>query len=45
MKYRVIAVDDQPDNLLVLEHYLGNDYALTTFRQGQALIDFFEAGG
>ena len=45
MKYRVIAVDDQPDNLLVLEHYLGNDYALTTFRQGQALIDYFEAGG
>jgi putative two-component system response regulator len=45
VKYRVIAVDDQPDNLLVLEHYLGNDYALTTFRQGQALIDYFEAGG
>ena len=45
MKYRVIAVDDQPDNLLVLEHYLGNDYALTTFRQGQALIDYFETGG
>ena len=45
MKYRVIAVDDQPDNLLVLEHYLGSDYALTTFRQGQALIDYFETGG
>ena len=45
MKFRVIAVDDQPDNLLVLEHYLGNDYALTTFRRGQELIDYFAAGG
>lgn len=45
MKAKVIAVDDQPDNLLVLEHYLGDDYALTTFSRGQDLLDYFEAGG
>ena len=45
MKPTVIAVDDQPDNLLVLEHYLGDDYALTTFDRGQDLVDYFESGG
>ena len=45
MKFRVIAVDDQPDNLLVLEHHLGQDYDVTTFGQGQQLIDYFESGG
>ncbi len=45
MKAKVIAVDDQPDNLLVLEHYLGDNYALTAFGRGQDLIDYFEAGG
>ena len=45
MKFRIIAVDDQPDNLLVLEHYLGSDYDLTTFRRGQEMVDYFESGG
>ena len=45
MTYRVIAVDDQPDNLLILEDYLGRDYAVTTFGRGQQLIDYFTAGG
>ena len=45
MTYRVIAVDDQPDNLLILEDYLGRDYAVTTFSRGQQLIDYFSGGG
>ncbi|MFT3848785.1 MAG: response regulator [Propionivibrio sp.] len=45
MTYRVIAVDDQPDNLLILEDYLGRDYGVTTFGRGQQLIDYFTAGG
>lgn len=45
MSYRVIAVDDQPDNLLILEDYLGRDYVVTTFGRGQQLIDYFTAGG
>lgn len=45
MKSRVIAVDDQPDNLLILEHYLGDHYALATFSRGQDLLDYFESGG
>jgi putative two-component system response regulator len=45
MKFRVIAVDDQPDNLLVLEDYLGNDYAVTTFSRGQDMVRYFESGG
>jgi putative two-component system response regulator len=45
MKFRVIAVDDQPDNLLVLEDYLSNDYAVTTFSRGQDMVDYFESGG
>ena len=45
MKSRILIVDDQPDNLLVLEDFLCPDYAVTTFSEGQALIDFFNAGG
>lgn len=45
MTFRIVAVDDQPDNLLVLEHYLGNDYAVTTFSRGQDLVGYFESGG
>ena len=45
MSYRVIAVDDQPDNLLILEDYLGRDYAVMTFGRGQQLIDYFTSGG
>ncbi len=45
MKYTIVAVDDQPDNLLVLEDCLGTDYAITTFNRGQDLLDYFEAGG
>src|SRR5512145_1466612 len=45
MKSRVIVVDDQPDNLLILEDFLCADYAVTTFRRGQALIEYFESGG
>ena len=45
MTYRIIAVDDQPDNLLILEDYLGREYAVTTFGRGQQLIDYFTAGG
>lgn len=39
MKARVIAVDDQPDNLLILEHYLADDYTLNTFSRGQELVE------
>ena len=45
MNYRVVAVDDQPDNLLVLEDFLGKDYGVTTFSRGQELQDYFSAGG
>lgn len=45
MSYRVIAVDDQPDNLLILEDYLGREYAVMTFARGQQLVDYFTAGG
>ena len=45
MTYPIIAVDDQPDNLLILEDYLGREYAVTTFGRGQQLIDYFTAGG
>lgn len=44
MKHRVIAVDDQPDNLLVIEDYLGKEYDVITFNRGQALVEYFEAG-
>ena len=45
MKSRIIVVDDQPDNLLVLEDFLCQDYAVTAFQHGQALIEYFESGG
>lgn len=45
MKSRVIVVDDQPDNLLILEDFLCADYAVTTFRRGDELIEYFELGG
>ena len=45
MSYHVIAVDDQPDNLLILEDYLGREFAVMTFAHGQQLIDYFAAGG
>ena len=45
MTYRIIAVDDQPDNLLILEDYLGREYAVTTFGRGQQLVDYFTTGG
>ena len=45
MKYRVVAIDDQPDNLLVLEDYLGQDYDVKAFACGNALMDYFENGG
>ena len=44
MRYKVIAVDDQPDNLLVIEDYLGKEYDVITFNRGQALVEYFEAG-
>lgn len=45
MRYRIIAVDDQPDNLLVLEDYLGSEFSLTSFSKGQQLIEFIKNGG
>ena len=44
MKQRVIAVDDQPDNLLIIEDFLGKTYDIITFGRGQAMVDYFEAG-
>lgn len=44
MKPKVIAVDDQPDNLLIIEGSLGREYETVTFNAGQALIDYLEAG-
>ena len=44
MRYKVLAVDDQPDNLLVIEDFLGMDYDVVTFSGGQSLIDYFEGG-
>lgn len=45
MSSHVVAVDDQPDNLLILEDYLGKDYTVTTFNRGEALMDYFSSGG
>jgi putative two-component system response regulator len=45
MRHRVIVVDDQPDNLLILEDCLSSDYQVTAFSRGQQLIDFFSTGG
>ena len=45
MSFQIIAVDDQPDNLLVLEDYLGHEFALTPFSNGQEFIGFIEKGG
>lgn len=44
MRPIVIAVDDQPDNLLIIEDYLGKTYDVITFSHGQALVDHFEGG-
>lgn len=44
MRQKVIAVDDQPDNLLIIEDYLGKSYDVITFNLGQAMIDYFESG-
>lgn len=44
MKPKVIAVDDQPDNLLIIEGSLGREYETVTFNARQALIDYLEAG-
>lgn len=44
MRQKVIAVDDQPDNLLIIEDYLGKEYDVTTFNRGQAVLDYFEGG-
>lgn len=44
MKQKVIAVDDQPDNLLIIEDYLGKTYDVITFDRGQAMVDYFEVG-
>ena len=45
MKYRVLAVDDQPDNLLILEDCLGLDYDVKVFHRGHDLLEYFEQGG
>lgn len=44
MKPKVVAVDDQPDNLLIIEDYLGKTYDVIAFDRGQAMIDYFETG-
>lgn len=41
MKQTVIAIDDQPDNLLIIEDYLGKTYDVITFDRGQAMVDYF----
>ena len=45
MKYQILAVDDQPDNLLVLEDCLEEEYDVKVFNRGNALLDYFEKGG
>ena len=45
MNFRMIAVDDQPKNLLVLEEYLGSEFQVTSFSTGQKLIDHITNGG
>lgn len=45
VKYRVLAVDDQPDNLLILEDCLGLDYDVKVFHRGHDLLEYFEQGG
>ncbi len=44
MKQRVIAVDDQPDNLLIIEDFLGKTYDIITSGRGPAIVHYFEAG-
>lgn len=41
----ILIVDDQSDNLLILEDFLGTAYALHTANTGQAALDYLAAGG
>jgi putative two-component system response regulator len=40
----VLAVDDQPDNLLILESLLEDFYSVHTVENGQQALDFFTRG-
>jgi len=40
----VLAVDDQPDNLLILESLLEDFYSVHTVENGQQALDFFARG-
>lgn len=42
---RVLIVDDQPDNLLILDDLLGRHYAVHTVTNGRAALDYLDAGG
>jgi len=41
----ILAVDDQPDNLLILEELLGERYAVHCVGDGRAALDFLAARG
>lgn len=40
----ILAVDDQPDNLLILEELLGDRYAVHSVAHGQAALDHMASG-
>lgn len=40
----ILAVDDQPDNLLILEELLGERYRMHSVSDGQAALDYLATG-
>ncbi|MGO9445529.1 MAG: HD domain-containing phosphohydrolase [Thiobacillaceae bacterium] len=42
--YHILAVDDLPENLLILEDLLGDQYILHTAANGREAIEFFQTG-
>lgn len=44
-KARILVADDQPDNLLLLEALLSDDYAVTTVTDGAAVLQHIETAG
>ncbi|MEW5769017.1 MAG: HD domain-containing phosphohydrolase [Pseudomonadota bacterium] len=41
----ILAVDDQPDNLIILEDLLAGEYRVHTLDHGQAALDYLANGG
>lgn len=43
MKYKILAVDDEPINRSILEDFIEEQYQLALVDSGQACIDFLES--